>query len=120
MTPDELHKWNSKLYGLGGELGAEWFWTRHRIRSAPKFRDECWSHIPHLWEGAVTKLITKIQKTYGNKVEFRQIKEKYIHLTVYYQVAEEVGLIEADKIQSEVDKMIKEAQDELRKLGLHA
>ncbi len=113
MTPQELHDWNKKIYGTTPEhLQADWFWSRFRIRSAPLHRDACWSHIPKSWEKPVEIMITEIQRTFGAKVQFSQIKEKFIHLTVYFQA-------ETDEIRDKVNTVIEMTRVELRSRGLH-
>ena len=120
MTPAEMQDWNKKVYGPNPEhLEADWFWSRFRIQSAPKFPLQCWYHIPKTWENEVADLIGRIQKTFGNKVEFRQVKEKFCGLVVYWVTSDDVGMIECDGIQVVVDKWIAEAQNVLRKRGVH-
>ena len=114
-----IHDWNSKLYPrneetgafLAENLGANFFWDNFGIKSAPKFRDECYSHIPSLWKDDVSLLIKSLQEKYDNKIDFIQIKEKFAYLTVYYDSSE--------KDKKDIDNRVEECRNILRSKGLH-
>lgn len=116
----DLDYWNKKLYPRDENaekwtppknIGADWFWDNFQIKSAPKFREACWFHIPNAWADDVANLITAIRNCFGDGVEFTQIKEKFCYLTVYYSAKAE--------IRPKVDEMIKHTQAVLRNKGLH-
>ena len=114
-----IHEWNQKLYPieeskrlLPRELLAQWFWDNFQIRSAPKFKEECWYHIPIAWGDEVTSLINNIHTLYQDKVRFIQIKEKMAWLTVYFRA-------DTKEIEGAVYNIIKTTQETLRKKGLH-
>lgn len=122
MTREELAKWNNKLYpklktsdgkykyNVPEDLGADWFEEMCGIKSAPKYPDQCWSHIPTVWGGTVLTLIKNIKDKYP-KVEFIQVKEKFCRLVIYYEcVAHE---------RDTIDSMIERCQDILRNQGVH-
>lgn len=113
---NEVLDWNKKLYDYEAscppkELGAEWFWENWKIKSAPKFRDECWYHIPPAWGPDVHNLVTAIINCFGDKVKFKQIKEKFATLTVYTETDQETRL--------KISEMVQHTQTVLRNKGLH-
>ena len=112
MTREELAKWNQILHPEYPvvELGAEWLWTEFGIKSAPKFDNECWSHVPECWGDDLKQLIPAIKDKYPD-VQFLQIKEKYCSLTIYFS--------SSPHDRESIDVMIEKCQDVLRRKGLH-
>jgi len=114
----DVRDWNYKIYRdekgefVKGNLGAEEFWDEFGIKSGPKFRDACWSHIPGKWAEDVRLMLTKAQKELGDRVNFTQIKEKMCWLTVYYAAKD-------DEAKSRMSELIVECQNRLRAKDLH-
>ena len=89
-TWDFVRKWNDIIYKDAGVpiksgISAQQLWDEFKIKSAPLYRDQCWSHIPGRWADDVRDLIRKVQAELGDKVRFVQIKEKWCFLTVYFE-----------------------------------
>lgn len=110
--------WNKKIYRdddgnmMSGGLHAEELWDEFQIKSGPKFSDACWSHIPEKWADDVRLMISEVQDKFGGKVEFRQLKEKFCSLTVYFSA-------ENDEIREEVNKIISSCIERLQEKGVH-
>lgn len=107
-----VHEWNKKIYRneddsfyREGELNAEEFWNEFQIKSGPKFREACWSHIPARWADDVRTLLKKVQDELGDKVSFTQIKEKFCQLTIYYSC-------EDDHAKQRMSELISECVDQ--------
>jgi len=93
-------------------MEAEDFWKEFSIRSAPKFADACWSHIPARWADEVREMLRKAQQELGEQVEFIQIKEKLCRLTVYYSSAD-------DHAKQRMSELITECTEKLINKGVH-
>jgi hypothetical protein len=107
-----LHDWNKKLYSDKKLWQAEEFWNELGLKSWPKFKDCCTYHIPLSWAEEVKKLVLTVQKNFGDQVRFRQIKEKFCYLTIYYDA-------DSNQIHNDVRKLINKSIDNLVKQGLH-
>ncbi|KKM60740.1 hypothetical protein LCGC14_1538870, partial [marine sediment metagenome] len=74
-----INEWNEKIYRnedgseVEGTLGADEFWDEFQIKSWPKFRDACVSHIPGKWAEDVREFLTRVRDELGDKVQFAQI-----------------------------------------------
>lgn len=118
MSDFDLNYWNKKIYKdendkfVEGGLRPKDFWEEFGIKSHPIFRGECYSHIPERWADEVRSMIKKAQKRLGDRIKFIQIKEKFCHLTVYFDSSDE----EAKKEFLEIKK---ECVDNLRNKNLH-
>lgn len=115
---DDLMDWNAKLYrdqhpGLTGEYGADWFWNELEIKSAPKFKDCCWHHIPKCWADEVKAMVVELREKFPS-IEFTQIKEKFCDLTVYWSIED----YDSD-VSNKVRQVIKKYKNKLRDEGLH-
>lgn len=108
QSKKDLSLWNS-FYSDSGEYGADWFWENFNIKSAPRFDDKCWSHIPKVWADDVTELLHSLQSNFD--ITFVQIKEKFCELVVYYQAPENQ--------REEINKLIKETKDKMCKKAIH-
>lgn len=113
---DNIQKWNKIIYRdpnklRKGSLTSEDLWAKFKIKSGPKFKDECWSEIPGVWADDVSDFIKSVQSEFGNKVRFLQIKEKFCELTVYYS--------SPDNIKKRVHELIEECIEKLIKKGVH-
>jgi len=76
-----------------------------------RFGFDCWSVCPPSWAEEVNELLLKIWRKYP-KIKFRQIKEKFCGLRIYYE-------IEGKYIRKDIEKMINETNKKLaRKLKL--
>ena len=113
-----LQDWNKKIYRdesgdfVKGNLGAEEFWEEFGIKSGPKFREACWSHIPSKWADDVRLMLKQVQDELDDRISFRQIKEKFCWLTVYYDAKDE-------EAKTRMDELIVECQDRLGAKDLH-
>ena len=110
-------KWNKIIYRSAGvpiksSITAETLWADFRIKSAPKFPQECWYHVPEKWVDEVREMITTMQREIGNKVEFKQIKEKLCHLTVYFDTADKHA-------RQRMYELIEECTKKLIEKGVH-
>lgn len=86
--------WNAIIYKDNGipiksSITSEELWDEFKIKSAPKFMDACWSHIPERWSDEVRQFIIIAQRELGDKIKFAQIKEKFCRLTVYFDTNDE-------------------------------
>ena len=113
-----VDEWNKKIYrdddgnNVEGAMRAKELWDEFEIKSGPLYEKECWSHVPAKWADDVRELLTSIQKIFGDKVKFRQIKEKWCKLTIYFSAGDE-------EIQKQVYKLIAECEDRLREKGVY-
>jgi len=107
-----LKKWNTKLYFNSPRGVDHKLWKKFGIRSAPEHKDACWSHIPFKWEDDVRIMLKATRDELGDKIEFKQIKEKFCHLTVYF--------IAKDDVASErMTELIKQCKDRLISKDIH-
>jgi len=109
-----VHDWNAKIYRnadgsfIKGGLDSESLWDKFGIKSGPKFREACWSHIPPTWSDEVGEFITQVQTELGDLIAFKQIKEKFCMLTVYFSTKDEDARKRVYELQAEcVAKLIK-------------
>lgn len=116
---EDTRDWNYRIYRddngefiREGGLGADEFWDEFQIKSGPKFKDACWSHIPAKWADDVRLMLHQAQKELGDRVSFTQIKEKFCYLTVYFGAKDE----EAKKRMNE---LIVECEVRLRAKDLY-
>lgn len=112
-----VNDWNKKLYRDGevvGEHGADWFWDNFQIKSAPKFKDACWYHIPQKWGDIVFEMITELKDKYPD-IKFAQIKEKFCCLTVYFDYDYNIQKDDAEDANHIVEKY----REKLRAEGVH-
>ena len=114
----DIDYWNRKIYRddvgnfVEGGLKAQQFWDEFKIESGPLFKDQCYSHIPEKWADDVRLFIKQVQSELGSRIIFKQIKEKWCWLTVYYGVTD----IEADNRLKELER---ECMDRLIQKGIH-
>jgi len=109
--------WNEIIYKDNGipiksSITSEELWDEFGIRSAPKFRDACWSHIPERWANEVKEFITQVQNELGDRIEFVQIKEKFCRLTVYFDYSDESA-------RQRMYELINECTEKLINKGVH-
>jgi hypothetical protein len=90
-------------------LGPQELWDEFGIRSAPLFKDCCWSGVPDGWSSEVRKLITDLQRMVPD-ISFLQIKEKFRELRVYY-------LLEHEENHKRVEARIRVCQKKIRNLS---
>jgi len=96
----DLSNWNKRLYSNNDSgCGAQWFWDNFKIKSAPLYRDSCYSHIPSLWADDVAIMIRNIQGLSKNSVQFTQIKEKFCDLVVYRDCPKEYEKAVSQEVQ---------------------
>lgn len=110
----DIQQWNKLLYQDskdGKGWGAKEFLDELQLESWPLFKDKCAYHIPYKWTQEVKSLVQNIRELFGDQVVFKQIKEKFAWLTVYYDCPEE--------LRPEVQRAISYAQDNLRAQGWH-
>ena len=119
---DDVHKWNKIIYKNadgsfidGDKITNDELWESYRIRSAPKFKSECWSHIPVRWTKDVRIMLDQILSEFENKVEFQQIKEKFCNLTVYYKPCSSLD----EEAKTRIQEIIKECKERLISKGVH-
>lgn len=113
-----VQEWNKKIYRNeddsfvdGDQITADELWDEFQIKSHPKFRGSCYSHIPIRWTEDVRSMLRRIRDEFGDKVEFSQIKEKWCNLTIYYSAP--------DEIKDRVREIIVECKDSLISKGIH-
>lgn len=88
----DLHYWNRIIYeNEDGDwatardgISAGEFWDKWGIQSWPKFTAAMF-HIPTKWANDVRLMLDQVKSELGDRISFRQIKEKYCELTVYYR-----------------------------------
>lgn len=113
-----LDGWNKRIYRndddsfTEGNLGCEEFWNEFQIKSGPKFREACYSRIPGKWADDVRQMLKQAQLELGDKINYRQIKEKFCCLVVSFDAKDE----EAEKRMNE---LISECQKRLMAKDLH-
>lgn len=107
-TQKDLGLWNS-FYRDEGEHGADWFWENFQIKSAPLYKEACWSHIPKVWADDVAELLHTLQDKFD--ISFVQIKEKFCELIVYYDAPQEQ--------KEEISKLIKATKENMRNKAIH-
>lgn len=113
----DINEWNKNIYKnndgslfKGEELTPNDLWDKFKIKSHPKFKGSCYSHIPQRWTNDVSEMLKKIMEL-NKPVEIIQIKEKWCRLTVYYKAP--------DEIKEEVNKIIVNCIETLVSNGLH-
>ena len=113
-----LDGWNHRIYRdedgkfMEGNLGAEEFWAEFEIKSGPKFRDACWSHIPAKWADDVRQMLSQAKSELGDRIDYRQIKEKFCCLTVYFDAKD-------DEAKNRMNELISECEKRLIAKDLH-
>ncbi|MHA2280297.1 MAG: hypothetical protein ACXAC5_05560 [Promethearchaeota archaeon] len=119
---EEVHNWNKIIYKnadgsfvQGDKITNDELWESFKIRSHPKFRGACYSHIPVRWTEDVRIMLGKILSEFKDKVEISQIKEKFCRLTVYYKPCSSLG----DEAKTRIQELIKECQERLISKGVH-
>jgi len=119
-------KWNKIIYRNddgsfpnGDKITVTELWESFGIRSAPMFMNACWSEIPTKWTEDVRFMLTKILDEFGAKVKIEQIKEKWCHLTVYYEPCSSLDEEEKDRIRGRIREIINECKESLISKGVH-
>ena len=109
----DINYWNKKIYRndddtfVEGGLNAKEFWEEFGIKSGPMFKDCCWSHIPARWADDVRIFIKQVQSELGEQVMFKQIKEKWCNLTVYYSSTDQEAGERMRQLEKEcIDRLI--------------
>ena len=117
-----VNEWNAKIYKdengnfvEGEKLDDEVLWNEFGIKSWPKFRDACASHLPVKWTEDVRLLLKQTKEELGDKITFDQIKEKWCYLTIYFKAADEQAAkrfneLEQECVQRLIDKGIHPAK----------
>ena len=105
--------WNQKIYKndddsfVEGGWGAKEFYEEFDIKSGPMFGGCCWSHIPARWTDDVRVFLKQVRSELGNRITFRQIKEKWCSLTVYYDSADQEAHDRLKQLEREcIDRLI--------------
>lgn len=121
MGMEWVNKWNRKIYWnedgtraseSGHGIGPEEFWDEFKIKSWPKFRDSCAFYVPTKWADDVREFIVKVQNELGDRITFRQIKEKWCRLTVYFRATD-------DEAGTRMYELIQECINNLIEKGIH-
>ena len=123
-TMYDVNEWNKKIYKNaddsfveGDKITVDELWESFKIRSAPKFRDACWSSVPVRWTEDVRTMLCKISDEFKNKIEIQQIKEKWCYLTVYYKLCSSID--DKAKAEDRIQELIKECKERLILKGVH-
>jgi hypothetical protein len=102
----DLNYWNEKIYKnpdgswvIGGMYAKEFF-AEFGIESYPLFENKCYYHIPETWAEDI-RIFLKSTKDLGDRIEFKQIKEKFCELTVYYSAKDEEARATINKLVGE-------------------
>lgn len=110
----DVNYWNKVIYkdangdwAKGNEITVDEFWDKFQIKSWPKFKDGCACHVPVKWADDVRVMLTRARNELGDRIDFRQIKEKWCTLTVYYSAADEVA-------QNRMKELISECVEQLQ------
>ena len=113
--------WNTIIYPRGDDgrhieytdkITNDELWEKFGIKSWPKFKDACASHVPPTWSGEIRELLTKAQDELGDRISYAQIKEKWCRLTIYYKSND-------DEAQARMRELISECREELIEKGVH-
>jgi hypothetical protein len=123
-TMFSVNEWNKKIYRnadgsfvKGDKITTTELWESFKIKSAPKFRDACWSEIPVRWTKNVRIMLGKISEEFGDTVTIEQIKEKWCNLTVYFHLCSSID--DKDKATKRIQELIKECKENLIYEGVH-
>jgi len=110
----DVNYWNKVIYkndddswAKDNEITVDELWDKFQVKSWPKFKDGCACHVPSKWSDDVRIMLTKARSELGDRIDFRQIKEKYCTLTIYYNAAD-------DAAQNRMRELIAECVEQLQ------
>ena len=108
-----INYWNQKIYRnsddsfVEGSMGAKEFYEEFGIKSYPLFKDQCYYHVPARWADDVRMFVKQVQSELGDRITFKQIKEKWCWLTVYYSAADQEADERLKQLEREcIDRLI--------------
>lgn len=117
----DIGEWNKKIYKNadgsfvdGDKITANELWDLFGIKSSPKFRGACYSHIPIRWTEDVKNMLYRVSNELKGKIEITQIKEKWCYLTVYYK-----SLDSGKAVKNCIQEIIRECKKNLVSKGVH-
>lgn len=110
-----IRDWNKKLYETkvnAKPLDADALWEEFKLKSWPKFKNECGWNIPDTWADDIRGFLREVQLKFRDEVDLIQVKEKWAQLRVYYDTKNE-------SFKPEMERMIDALRKKLIDKGYH-
>ena len=115
----DVNEWNRIIYRNddgsfveGDQLTPDKLWTEFGIKSFPKFRESCSSHIPIKWTDDVRAFLAQVRVELGDRIAFTQLKEQWCVLVVYFEAKD-------TEAENRLLELKRECVDRLITKGIH-